>query len=67
MNEIPVDMDFCLDIDGVVRILKLKNKSPYQTVVRLAQKGLLRGRKCGKAWRFHRKAVEDYLLVGTAR
>jgi len=54
----------CLTVDEVAKALKLTNRDPRQTVLRMAAKGILRGQKCGRSWRFHRQAVEDLLMGG---
>jgi hypothetical protein len=55
---------FCLTLEDVANLLILENKDKIQTVRRLAGKGIIRGRKVANKWRFHRKAIEDYLLIG---
>ena len=47
-----------LTIDQVAQFMQLSR----DTVYRLAAKGKLPGRKVGRVWRFHRRAIETYVM-----
>ena len=46
-----------LSIDDLSRYLKISKSTLYK----LAQGGSVPGQKVGKHWRFHRKAIDDWL------
>ena len=47
--------------------LKLTHPTRIKTIQRMARAGLIRGNKVGREWRFHIKAIEDFLLVQRSR
>jgi len=54
--------DATLTVDDVVERLKVTGKNPRRTVISYALKGLLRGRRINRDWRFHPQAITDFLL-----
>ena len=60
MENAPDDVLTVDDVAGYLRV-------PRSSIYKLAQQGVLRGRKVGKHWRFHRKAVEQWLLIGSSK
>lgn len=55
--------DEVLDDKGMAEYLSAKNrKVTPRTVRHYAREGLIRGKKIGKHWFFHRDAGRDYLL-----
>jgi excisionase family DNA binding protein len=51
-----------LTIDELSGYLKI----PKSTLYKLAQEGRLPGQKVGRQWRFHRRAVDDWLMKAGA-
>ena len=35
----------------------------WKTIQRMARQGEIRGKQVGRAWRFHRDAIRDFLLT----
>lgn len=52
------ELEAVMTIDEVSQYLKLAKS----TVYKLAQDGVLPGRKIGGAWRFSRKGLEEWLV-----
>jgi len=50
-----------IDLDGLAEYLKL----PVSTLYRLAQRGTIPGHKVGRAWRFDRDEVDQWIKAGS--
>jgi excisionase family DNA binding protein len=59
IDDVPASV---LTIDELSGYLKI----PKSTLYKLAQEGKLPGQKVGRQWRFHRRAVDDWLTNAAA-
>lgn len=57
-----ISADTVFTIDEIVIYLKL----PKSTAYKLAQEGKIPGKKVGRHWRFHKEAIDNWLIEGHA-